>query len=88
MIVRVAVEDVLVVVGTLCHKFDKDTVLLEEISCFEAACLSELAVIRARGVQIGVLLGSLLKAAKYYDLIARDLEGSHVKHGLGHAKIE
>ena len=88
MVVRVAIEDVLVVVRTVRHHLDEHAVLLEEVSCLQPTRFCKLAVIGTCRVKIGVGLCALLETSEDNDLTLGDLKGSHVKHGLGHAKFE
>ena len=89
MVVGVAIENV---AGSL-HvirrgKLDVDTVLLEEIGCFQSSCIRELAIIGPSRVKIGFRLGTLLKPTEDDDLALSDLESAHVEQSFGKAKLE
>ena len=88
VVVGVAVEDDPVVVRLIRHQLDVDSVLLEEISSFESACLAELSIVGPRSVEIGIFLGTLLEAAKDEDVSAGDLERAHIKLSLRKFQVE
>ena len=73
MVVRVAIEDVLVVVWIVRHKLDEDAVLLKEVCCFQSARLRELSIIGSCRVEVGIGLCALFETSEDYDLICGDL---------------